>query len=62
MAGRKSFKRVHDVLLLVVVQQVSLNNMVVYCLAEPGLPLGASLGLQASGLPSGAQHVPFTVP
>ena len=43
-----------------------LNNMpwpsCAYCLGAPGLPLGASLGLQASGLPSGAQHVPFTVP
>ena len=26
------------------------------------MPVGASLGLQANGLPSGAQHVPFTVP
>ena len=27
-----------------------------------GPPAGASLGLQASGLPSGAQHVPVTAP
>jgi len=33
-----------------------------YGLDTFGLPVGASLGLQASGLPSGAQHVPFTVP
>jgi hypothetical protein len=33
-----------------------------YGLDTFGLPVGASLGLHASGLPSGAQHVPFTVP
>ena len=62
MVGRKNFRRVHDVVVLVVAQKVSLNIMVVYCLGAPGLPVGASLGLHASGLPSGAQHVPFTVP
>jgi hypothetical protein len=33
-----------------------------YGLDTLGLPVGASLGLHASGLPSGAQHAPFTVP
>jgi hypothetical protein len=34
----------------------------IYCLGKGGLPNGASLGLQASGLPSGAQQVPFMAP
>lgn len=34
----------------------------VYCLGAFGLPAGASFGLQASGLPAGAQQVPVTVP
>ncbi len=34
----------------------------VYCLGVFEFLEGASLGLQASGFPSGAQHVPFTVP
>ena len=36
--------------------------LLVYCLGAIALPAGASLGLQASGLPSGAQHVPVTAP
>lgn len=36
--------------------------LLVYCLGVIALPAGASLGLQASGLPSGAQHDPVTAP
>lgn len=49
-------------------QKVCLNRVCLmvltgfYCLGAFGPPIGASLGLQASGLPSGAQQVPVTVP
>jgi len=36
--------------------------MTIYGLDKETLPAGESLGLQASGLPSGAQHVPVTAP
>ena len=42
--------------------EVKVFESSIYCWDVFGWPVGASLGLHASGLPSGAQHVPFTVP